>query len=240
MLTIDRISAGYGKQVVIHGVSQDIDMRQITTLIGPNGHGKSTFMAAISGLRPLIAGRILLSGRNISKMSPQARLKHGMIHVPQGDRLFPDMSVEENLLIGGTVLESSAVVGRTLAWVYHLMPIVFERRRKQASALSGGERRMVAIARGLMSRCKFVMLDEPSLGLAPIAVEQVYKTIKRLHDDGYGFLIIEENMDRVSSLANRFMLIENGRIRWSGTNEELDSSGSALRNLINDRDVPVC
>ena len=237
MLTLEGVRAGYGRQIVIRDVSQDIDMRGATALVGPNGHGKSTLMAAISGLRPLVSGRISIGGRDMSARPPQARLDHGLVHVPQGDRLFPEMSVEENLLLGGTVLKGSAAVSETLEWVYSLMPVVSDRRHRQARALSGGERRMAAIARGLMTRCKFVMLDEPSLGLAPIAADEVYGIIRRLHGDGYGFLIVEENMDRVLDVAERFVLIENGGIGWSGSASELNAG--VLRKWMEGDNVPV-
>lgn len=232
MLSLTDIAAGYGRQRVLHDISQDIDTAAITAIVGPNGHGKSTLMATISGLLPVMAGTIRFDGTDLTRLSPQKRLGAGLVHVPQGDRLFPEMSVEDNLLIGGTVLGDRERIADRLRAVYEMLPMVAERRERLCSGLSGGERRLVGIARGLMTGRRFMMLDEPSLGLSPVAVEQVYGIIRRLAGDGYGFLIIEENLDRVSDLAAHLIVLENGRIEWAGAPDALASGGGALKKFL--------
>lgn len=232
MLRLEAVSSGYGRHAVINGVSEVINGHEITAIVGPNGHGKSTLMATMSGLLPVMSGRIFLADADVTRASPQERLRRGVVHVPQGDRLFPDMSVEENLLVGATVLGSGPKVRETLEWTLDLMPAVRERLGRTASALSGGERRLVGIARSLMTGRKFIMLDEPSLGLSPVAVDSVYAIIERLSGEGYGFVIIEENLDRVAAIANRIVFVLNGRIEWSGSSAQLRDGGKVLKRYL--------
>jgi branched-chain amino acid transport system ATP-binding protein len=239
MLQLKNISSGYGNHIVVRNISQSIDNRQVTAIVGPNGHGKSTLMATISGLIKTVGGRIEFDGHDITGSSPQERLARGIVHVPQGDRLFPDMTVQENLMIGGTVLKSTARTADAMRRVFELLPIVADRKERLASALSGGERRMVGIARGLMTQCRFVMLDEPSLGLAPVVVEGIYAIVRQLSQTGYGFLIIEENLDRVKDLADKLIFVENGKIGWSGPGNELRSGSAVIRKLIGSEYVSV-
>lgn len=216
MLQIENVFAGYGKQTVLRDISQNIELGGISAIVGPNGHGKSTLMATLSGLITPQSGRISFRGTDITALPAQARLAQGIVHVPQGDRLFPEMTVEENLRIGGTILQDARSRAAQFNWVMALMPVVAERKDRLCSGLSGGERRLVGIARGLMTGRKFMMLDEPSLGLSPIAVEGVYKIVTELAAQDYSFLIIEENLDRVYHVARHLMFLENGQIEWSG------------------------
>ncbi|WP_374818668.1 ABC transporter ATP-binding protein [Brucella grignonensis] len=239
MLVFENVFAGYGKQTVLRDVSQDIQLGGISAIVGPNGHGKSTLMGTISGMIAVQAGRITFQGNDITSLSPQARLAQGIVHVPQGDRLFPVMTVEENLLIGGTILNDHRKRNEQFDWVMQLMPAVAERKNRLCSGLSGGERRLVGIARGLMTGCKFMMLDEPSLGLSPIAVEGVYKIISKLAAQDYSFLIIEENLDRVYDVARHLMFLENGQIEWSGAAADLKTGGRNLKKFLGGDDVSV-
>ena len=188
----------------------------LVTVVGPNGHGKSTLLRAISGLLPVRKGSISLNGRVISGKPAHRVAADGVIHVPQGDLLFAGMSVLENLLMGAYLDSDQAAVARRLDEVFTLLPKLAERRPQIAASLSGGERRMVGIGRGLMMKGSAMLIDEPSLGLAPIIIEQIYEVIARLKASGRTILLVEENPARVADIADRIHLLDNGAFVWSG------------------------
>ncbi|OCX21566.1 branched-chain amino acid ABC transporter ATP-binding protein [Mesorhizobium hungaricum] len=224
LLEIERLSASYDGGEVIEDISLHVAEGEIFGLVGPNGHGKTTLLRAISGLLARQRGDVRFRGKMISGLAPEAIAMRGIVHVPQGDLIYRDMSVFENLLVGGYV---NALPGQTrarLSFVYELFPKLKERAGQRASSLSGGERRMLGIGRGLMmAEAKLLMLDEPSLGLAPIVIEAIYDAILRLRRVGLTILIVEENVSRIASVADHLSMLNHGRVVWSGEPSELSS-----------------
>jgi len=221
LLTIDSISAGYLGRDVLRELSLEIEQGAFVAIIGPNGHGKTTLLRAISGLLPLHGGRIALDGADIHRRRPDEIVAAGIVHVPQGDLLFPDMTVLENLQMGAYLPAATAKMAERLDEVFALLPKLAERRNQVASTLSGGERRMVGVGRGLMTGGRLLMLDEPSLGLAPIIIDQIYDVIVRLKASGRTILLVEESVARVTDKADRIHLLDNGRFVWQGAGSEL-------------------
>ena len=228
-LSVQDLIAGYSNQPVLHGVSFDIEPESVFALIGPNGHGKTTLLRCLSGLIPAQSGRIDFGGQPVDALPVHARVELGLIHVPQGDQLFGEMSIEENLLMGAYLREDAAEAARSLEEVYEFFPRLGERRNQLANSLSGGERRMAGIGRGLMANGRFMMMDEPSLGLAPLLIEQIYEALQALSQSGRTFLIIEENPVRISEIADRIALMDGGRIVWSGAPDGLEAEDQLVQ-----------
>lgn len=220
LLDIDKVSAGYAGRVVLDAITLPVKKGQLTGIIGPNGHGKTTLLKAISGLVPVTSGEIRLGGTRIDRLRPDQVVARGVIHVPQGDLLFPAMTVHENLLMGAYGKRGERSVSERLDVIFDLLPKLKERRNQTAGTLSGGERRMCGIGRGLMAGGEVLMLDEPSLGLAPIVIEQIYEVIFNLRREGRTILLVEENAQRIAEHADMIHLLDNGRISWSGPGAE--------------------
>ncbi len=227
-LTLSDVAAGYGQHLVLRDVSLAIPEGTLAALIGPNGHGKTTLLRTISGLVPCREGSINFHGQRIDRMRPDEIVAAGIVHVPQGDLLFPDMTVLENLRMGAYLPAAAAQEKQRLEEVFALLPKLKERRGQTASTLSGGERRMVGIGRGLMAGGRLLMLDEPSLGLAPIVIDQIYAVISALRQTGRTIVIVEENATRIAEFADRLHLLDNGRFAWEGSGAELMSSPEIL------------
>src|ERR1700676_38697 len=224
MLEVNELAVAYGDVQVLWGVSLRVERGEIVTLLGANGAGKTTLLRAISRTVPVRSGTIALEGERIDR-APSARIVDlGVAHVPEGRRLWPDMSVEDNLLLGAYPRRARAGAGSALDYVYTMFPRVAERRRQIAGTLSGGEQQMVAIGRGLMSKPSILMLEEPSLGLAPIVVAEMFETIGRINAEGTTVLLVEQNVRQALELATRGYVIETGRVVSSGTREELLAS----------------
>ena len=221
LLELRDISAGYGVQRVLRGVSMEASEGELVTLIGPNGHGKTTLLRCISGLVRLTHGGIDFDGARLDGLEVHRIVKRGIVHVPQGDMIFPDMTVLDNLLMGAYLPSARAEVDGRLEGIFELLPALAERRGQVSSTLSGGERRMLGIGRGLMTGGRILLIDEPSLGLAPLAIEQIYEVIANLKARGRTILLVEENAERVLDLADRVYLLDDGRIVWQGAAEEL-------------------
>ncbi|WP_166296139.1 ABC transporter ATP-binding protein [Bradyrhizobium sp. 2S1] len=215
-LAVNGLVTGYDGRNVLTGVSLSLNAGELVTVVGPNGHGKTTLLRAISGLLPVRKGSVSLNGRVISGLPAHRVAAGGVIHVPQGDLLFAGMSVLENLLMGAYLDSDQAAVARRLDEVFTLLPKLAERQTQIAASLSGGERRMVGIGRGLMMKGTVMLIDEPSLGLAPIIIEQIYEVIARLKASGRTILLVEENPARVADIADRIHLLDNGAFVWSG------------------------
>jgi branched-chain amino acid transport system ATP-binding protein len=224
MLEVSELAVAYGDVQVLWDVSLRVERGEIVTLLGANGAGKTTLLRAISRTVPVRAGTIALEGERIDR-APSARVVElGVAHVPEGRRLWPDMSVEDNLLLGAYPRRARTAARSALEHVYAMFPRVADRRRQIAGTLSGGEQQMVAIGRGLMSKPSILMLDEPSLGLAPIVVAEMFETVRRINAEGTTVLLVEQNVRQALELAARGYVIETGRVVSSGTREELLAS----------------
>ena len=202
MLEIDNVSAGYGNQHVLHGVSLSLGDGQIVAVLGPNGHGKTTLLRCISGIVHPASGHIRLDREEIGGLRIDEIVHRGVVHIPQGDLIFPQMSVLENLLMGAYLETNRATTKQRLDQVYGLLPRLRERQHQIANTLSGGERRMLAIGRGLMIGGKTLLIDEPSLGLAPLVIDQIYQVLAKLKAEGRSILLVEENASRVADVAD--------------------------------------
>jgi branched-chain amino acid transport system ATP-binding protein len=227
-LELRDVSSGYGSQLVIRGVSLSVEQGQLAALIGPNGHGKTTLLRTISGLIRVRSGTVALGATRLDTLRADEIVAAGIIHVPQGDLLFPDMTVLENLRMGAYLPEAAQKEAQRLEEVFALLPKLRERRQQVANTLSGGERRMVGIGRGLMAGGRILMLDEPSLGLAPIVIDQIYAVIETLKASGRTIVVVEENAIRIAAMADVMHLLDNGSFAWSGSGAELLSRPEIL------------
>jgi branched-chain amino acid transport system ATP-binding protein len=222
ILELKGLCAGYGEIQVLWGIDLDVRHGEITALIGSNGAGKTTLMRALSGLIPTTAGNYFSEGRDLTGDTAAEILAHGIVHVPEGRRLFGAMSVEENLLMGAYLRDSSrAEINRDLEQVYSTFPKLRERRRQAAATLSGGEQQMCAIGRGLMSAPLLLMIDELSLGLSPLLVEQLVAALRELNAGGTSILLVEQDVTIALDLCHRAFVMDMGRIVRSGSGEEL-------------------
>lgn len=221
MLEVRGLGTGYGQTQVLQDCSIDVPEGRLVVVIGPNGHGKSTLLRAISGLLPARTGTIRLDGIDVTGVPPQGLVRHGLIHIPQGDLLFPDMTVEENLLMGAYTSSAWRQRQSKRDDVLALFPQLAERRQQRARTLSGGERRMLALGRGLMANARLLMIDEPSLGLAPVLVDEVYAKLREIRGRGLTVLLVEENFSHVRTLADHVYLLESGRIVRDGAVDTL-------------------
>ncbi len=224
MLSLSSVSAGYGSFQALFGVSLDVPNGEAVGVIGPNGAGKTTLMRAISGLIPLREGSMSIEGQSIGGMSAHKIIEQGIAHVPENRRLFPRLSVEENLRIGAFIPQARARFAEQLDWVYTLFPRMKDRRDQLAGTLSGGEQQMCAIGRALMSKPKLLLMDEPSAGLAPLVVQQVFELVQRIRAEGLTVLIVEQNVQQVLEVVDRAYLLEVGKIKLSGTAAELKNN----------------
>ena len=220
-LEIRDLCVSYGGIRALKGVSLSVDEGQIVTLIGATGAGKSTTLRAISGLQKVQSGSILYGGEELTSLPAKEIVRRGIIHVPEGRRVFPDMTVAENLKIGAFLRTDKAAIAQDMDYVYSLFPRLKERSWQLAGTLSGGEQQMLAVGRALMSRPKVLMMDEPSLGLAPLIVKDIFSIIRRVNQDGITVLLIEQNANAALRIADYGYVLETGTIALSGTGDEL-------------------
>ena len=221
LLRAEKIHAGYGKLDILHGVNLEVRPRDLVCVIGPNGAGKSTTLKAVLGILHPKSGQILFDGKEITRLRPDQVLRRGLAYVPQGRIVFPQMTVLENLEMGAYIETDPAKVSGALELVYSLFPILSERRYQKAGTLSGGEQQMLAIGRALMTAPKMILLDEPSLGLAPKFVTMIYDKLLEMKRSGYTLLVVEQNAAKALSVADRGYVLELGRNRFTGTGGEL-------------------
>ena len=224
MLSLAAVSAGYGSFQALFDVSLEVPQGEAVGVIGPNGAGKTTLMRVISGLLPLRDGVMTLEGRAIGGLPAHRMVEQGIAHVPENRRLFPRLSVEDNLRIGAFIPEARKRFAAQLDRVYTLFPRLKDRREQLAGTLSGGEQQMCAIGRALMSEPRLLMLDEPSLGLAPVVVQQVMAIVAELHAGGVTVLLVEQNLRQALAIADRGVVVEMGRVRLEGPSHALAAS----------------
>ena len=221
MLALSAVSASYGAVPAIGDISIEVGEGEAVGLLGANGAGKSTTLRAISGLMRLTAGTITFLGTNITALPPYKVAELGIAHVPEGRQVFPEMTVQENLEIGAYVPRAKADRGRTLDLVFGIFPVLAERRRQLAGTMSGGEQQMLAVGRGLMLKPRLLMLDEPSLGLAPVMTDITFQKIQEIHAMGTAILLVEQNVARALTLVQRAYVLESGRIIMRGSSADL-------------------
>jgi len=224
VLELNNVDAGYGAFQALFDVSMTVRAGEAVAVIGSNGAGKTTLLRVISGLLPAAGGEMTMEGVSLRTIAPHRIVEAGIAHVPESRRLFPRLSVESNLKMGAFIPAAREKFGERLAYAYGLFPRLKERRMQLAGTLSGGEQQMCAIARALMSGPKLVLLDEPSMGLAPVIVAQVFELVRRIRSEGYTVLIVEQNVSQVLKIVDRAYLLEVGRVKASGTAAELAAS----------------
>ncbi|BBD08361.1 ABC transporter ATP-binding protein [Desulfovibrio ferrophilus] len=221
MLKVDNIHTYYGSIHALKGVSLEINEGEIVTLIGANGAGKSTTLMSISGVTRAKKGSVTFMGKDITKVSTDKIVAMGVTQVPEGRMIFPALTVEENLLMGSYLRKDKDVVVKDKRMVYELFPVLSERRKQHGGTLSGGEQQMLAIGRALMARPALLLLDEPSLGLAPIVVENIFEVIKKINSTGTTVLLVEQNAQMALAAADRAYVLATGEVIMEGTSEEL-------------------
>ncbi len=224
MLEIQGLSAGYGEVQILREVSLSVTAGEIVTLVGSNGAGKSTLLNTLCGIVRPVAGRVTLDGNDITGWSCEAIVAQGITQVPEGRRLFPQMTVRENLLMGAYRRRDRQAIQRDLDWMYELFPILRDRQRQRAGSMSGGEQQMCAIARGLMARPRILILDELSLGLAPIMLDVLVDAVQKVHEEGMTIFVVEQDVAIAFDLATTGYVLENGRVVLSGPTRELKSN----------------
>jgi len=222
LLRLDGVHAGYGPIHVLKDLELHVDAGEIVTLIGANGAGKTTTLLAISGIITASAGTVHFCGQDITAVPAHALPGRGLVQVPEGRKIFPRLTVHENLLMGAYLRNDSAGIAKDLAHVHELFPILRERQRQSGGTLSGGEQQMLAIGRALMAKPKLLLLDEPSMGIAPLLVQKIFQTLQRLNrDEGLAMLLVEQNARQALSIAHRGYVLETGSITLSGPAREL-------------------
>ncbi len=222
MLELRNVNAAYGNIQVLHNIDIEINSGEIITLIGANGAGKSTTLMAISGIVPVRSGKILFEGEPIHKLSPEKLVAKGICQVPEGRRIFPQLTVQENLDMGAFLRNDTAAIKADLDYVFSLFPILADRKGQDGGTLSGGEQQMLAMSRALMARPKLLLLDEPSMGLAPLFIKQIFEIVKKINKEhNTTIFLVEQNANMALHVADRGYVIENGVITISDSSENL-------------------
>jgi branched-chain amino acid transport system ATP-binding protein len=222
MLKLETVQSGYGNILAVKGISLEVNRGEIITLIGANGAGKSTTLLTISGIVRCRTGKILLNEEEIQALATDEIVKKGVVQVPEGRHIFPELTVQENLDMGAFLRNDTREVKKDLEYVFSLFPILAERRHQDGGTLSGGEQQMLSLSRALMARPKLLLLDEPSMGLAPLIIKQIFEIIKKInHDNGTTIFLVEQNAHQALQVANRGYVLENGKITTTGSAETL-------------------
>jgi len=228
MLSLQNVSVSYGPIQAVRHVNIEITAGEVVTLLGPNGAGKSSLLRAIMGMHPISSGEIILNGQTLNGMATEKIVRCGLTLTPEGRQVFAGLTVYENLRLGGASRTDRQEVKESYTMVFDLFPILADRRNQQAGTLSGGEQQQLAIARSLMSKPRLLMLDEPSLGLAPVIVDQIFDLIARLRNSGLTILLVEQNAEQSLQIADRGYVFASGEIEMSGTSQELRSTSKIM------------
>jgi ABC-type branched-subunit amino acid transport system ATPase component len=221
ILEVQDIYSGYGKIEVLHGVSIHVEPAEIICIIGPNGSGKSTLLKTCFGLLKPKKGSILFFSQDVSLIDPEERARIGIAYIPQGKNIFPSLSVRENLEMGGTPLGESKAIEKAIQAIFDQFPILRQRMKMKAGLMSGGEKQVLSLARALMVKPRLILLDEPSLGLAPKVIDEIYETIRKINSEGIPFLIVEQNARKALGMAHRAYVLDLGKNRLEDTGEGL-------------------
>tara|TARA_Y100001936_G_C15845367_1_gene544260 strand:+ start:53 stop:757 length:705 start_codon:yes stop_codon:yes gene_type:complete len=229
MLDLKGVNAGYGSFQALFDISLNVKAGEAVAVIGPNGAGKTTLMRVISGMTEPFSGEMEMEGKSLSSFPPHQIVELGIAHVPENRRLFPGMSVEDNLKLGAFAKTARSDSAKNLEFVYELFPRMKERRSQLAGTMSGGEQQMCAIGRAIMSGPKLLLMDEPSAGLAPVVVQQVFSLVRRIREEGYTVLIVEQNVQQVLQVVDRAYLLEAGQLIDSGKSKDLLESDSVRK-----------
>ena len=224
MLEVKDLNVYYGEIQALKGINFEVNEGEIVTLIGANGAGKTTAMHSIMGLIPVTSGTVTYMGQQINHVPPHKIVHMGMTQVPEGRRIFQELTVYENILLGAYIQKDKKAIKEDIERVYEIFPRLEERKKQVAGTLSGGEQQMLAMGRALMSRPKLLMLDEPSMGLSPLFVDQVFEVIQRIHREGTTILLVEQNAGKSLAISDRAYVLENGKVAYSGTAKELSES----------------
>jgi branched-chain amino acid transport system ATP-binding protein len=235
MLRVRNLRAGYGNVEVLHGVSLHVDRQEIVTIVGANGAGKSTLLSSLAGIVAPLAGTALFAGAQVTELAAEAIVSRGCVLVPEGRQIFADLTVEENLLLGGYLRcrrYGKRALGQDIRRISGLFPVLSHRGSQQAGTLSGGEQQMLALGRALMARPTLLMLDEPSIGLAPLVVREIFDVIVRLRSEGTTILLVEQNARAALSISDRGYVMETGRIMLEGTAAELSANHDVRRSYL--------
>jgi branched-chain amino acid transport system ATP-binding protein len=232
MLEVRGLDVFYGDARALWGVDLDVAEGQIVSIVGPNGAGKSTLVNSVAGLHRGLSGHILMRGTDITRLPGHRVCRHGIAIVPEGRRIFPFMSVQDNLDLGAYRAEARAVRGETLRWVHELFPRLRERAGQTAGSLSGGEQQMLAVGRALMAKPELLLLDEPSLGLAPVIVDEVFDVLRTVNQRGVSILLVEQNVVRALEISHSAYLLSEGRIAMRGSPAELMASEEVRRSVL--------
>lgn len=235
MLSLEKVSINYGPIKAVRDINLTVQQGEIVTLLGPNGAGKSSTLNGIMGLHPVSSGQVIFEGQDISNMAPEDIVRLGATLTPEGRRIFAGLTVEENLRLGAATRRDRREVAKTQDMVFDLFPIMAERRYQEAGTLSGGEQQMLAIGRSLMSKPKLLMLDEPSLGLAPIIVADIFRLIGHLRNRGVTILLVEQNAEMSLRIADRGYVFTTGEIKLFGTSQELRTTSDIVSMYLGKR-----
>jgi branched-chain amino acid transport system ATP-binding protein len=232
MLEVENVSVNYGPVRAVHSVSINVQEGEIVALLGPNGAGKTSLLSAIIGLVPVAEGTVTFQGKSINRLDTESRVAQGITVTPEGRHIFANLTVEENLILGAATRRDARAVARDRETYLDMFPILRERFHQSGGSLSGGEQQMLAVVRALMSGPKLLMLDEPSLGLAPQMVEQIFTLISGLRDHGLTLLVVEQNAHEVLKFADRAYILSTGNLEFSGSAEELRTSADLMKAYI--------
>ena len=232
MLEVDNVSVNYGPVRAVHSVSLSVNEGEIVALLGPNGAGKTSMLSAIIGLVPVAEGTVTFEGQNINRLDTESRVARGMTVTPEGRHVFANLTVQENLILGAAIRRDTDGIARDLETYLDMFPILRERFKQSGGSLSGGEQQMLAVVRALMSGPKLLMLDEPSLGLAPQIVDQIFRLISGLRDHGLTLLVVEQNAQEALKFADRAYILSSGNLEFAGTAQELRTSADLMKAYI--------